>query len=99
MNSAKILMSIYVALLFFVLSPGVLVALPPGGSRTTQLITHALILGLVWALTHKAVWKVVGGKTKCSSCSCGGQGAPEEVMGANIERYENSKFEGMVGGR
>ena len=54
-------MSLYAAVLFFLLTPGVLVSLPPGGSRMTVALTHAAVFGLVWALTHKMVWKVVGG--------------------------------------
>jgi hypothetical protein len=39
------------AVLFFVLTPGVLLALPPGSSLTTQAATHAV----VFALVHKFV--------------------------------------------
>jgi hypothetical protein len=39
------------AILFYVLSPGVLVSLPPGASSQTQLMTHAV----VFALVHKFV--------------------------------------------
>jgi hypothetical protein len=51
--------SVYVAVLFFLLAPGVLVTLPPGGSRMTVLLTHAVVAGLVWALTHRAVMRIV----------------------------------------
>jgi hypothetical protein len=53
-------MSLYAAVLFFVLTPGVLLSLPPGGSRTTVALTHAVVFGIVWALTHKMVYKSVG---------------------------------------
>lgn len=37
--------------LFILLSPGVLLALPPGAGRLTQVVTHAVVLGVVyWAL-------------------------------------------------
>jgi len=55
-------MSVYAALLFFVLTPGVLVALPPGASALTQAATHAVVFAVVWYLTHKAVWHALGGK-------------------------------------
>jgi hypothetical protein len=55
-------MSIYAAVLFFVLTPGVLLSLPPGGSRTTVALTHAVVFGVVWALTHKLVYKTFGMK-------------------------------------
>jgi hypothetical protein len=53
-------MSLYAAVLFFVLTPGVLLSLPPGGSRTTVALTHAVVFGLVWALTHKMVGRMTG---------------------------------------
>ena len=39
------------AVLFFVLTPGILVSLPPGSSFTVQAATHAV----VFALVHKYV--------------------------------------------
>ena len=33
---------VYAAVLFYLLTPGVLVSLPPGGSRTTVAVTHAV---------------------------------------------------------
>jgi len=35
------------ALLFALFVPGVLVTLPPGGSRTTVLVVHALLFAVV----------------------------------------------------
>ena len=38
-------------LLFILLSPGVLLALPPGAGKTTQVLTHAVVFGVVyWGL-------------------------------------------------
>jgi hypothetical protein len=38
-------------ILFVVLTPGVLLALPPGQSLLVQAVTHALVFGLVyWGL-------------------------------------------------
>jgi len=53
------LMSLYLVLLFFVLTPGVLVSLPKGGSRTTVALTHAVVFGLVYHFTNKMVWNVL----------------------------------------
>jgi hypothetical protein len=53
-------MMVYAAVLFYVLTPGVLVSLPPGGSRTTVALTHAVVFSLVWCYTHKAVYGLVG---------------------------------------
>lgn len=54
-------MALYAAALFYVLTPGVFLSLPSGASRQTVALTHAVVFGAVWALTHKAVWKAVGG--------------------------------------
>jgi uncharacterized membrane protein len=53
-------MAIYAAVLFYLLTPGVLLSLPAGGSRTTVALTHAVVFGLAWHFTHKAVWGLVG---------------------------------------
>ena len=49
----SILMPLYIAVLFFVLAPGVLVTLPRGGSRNTVLATHALVAAVVFYFTHQ----------------------------------------------
>jgi hypothetical protein len=54
-------MSLYAAVLFYLLTPGVLVSLPPGGSRMTVALTHAVVFGVVWMLTHKLVWRALSG--------------------------------------
>ncbi len=51
---------VYAAVLFYLLTPGVLVSLPPGGSRTTVAVTHAIVFSVVWCYTYKAVHGLVG---------------------------------------
>lgn len=53
-------MSLYLAVLFFVLTPGVLVSLPPGGSRITVALTHAVVFAIVFTLTRKMVSRSLG---------------------------------------
>jgi hypothetical protein len=48
---------LYAALLFYVLTPGVLLSLPPGGSKTTVALTHAVVFGVVWHLLCKVMKK------------------------------------------
>ena len=48
-------MTLFVAALFFVLTPGVLVKLPPGGNKYTVAAVHALVFAVVYSLVHKAV--------------------------------------------
>jgi len=50
------IMFFYTALLFFILTPGILLSLPPKGSKMTVAAVHALVFGLVFGFTHKMVW-------------------------------------------
>jgi hypothetical protein len=45
------------AALFFVLTPGVLVSLPPGGSPLAVAATHAVVFVLVYVLVVKGLMK------------------------------------------
>ena len=49
------LMSLAIAALFFVLTPGVLVSLPPGKGKFVVAATHAVIFALVFHFTHKTL--------------------------------------------
>jgi len=49
--------TIYTALLFFVLTPGVLLRLPPKGSLLVVALVHAVVFALVYHFTHKLVWR------------------------------------------
>jgi hypothetical protein len=37
-------------LLFVLLSPGVLLSLPPGSTRLVQVLTHAVVFGVVYTV-------------------------------------------------
>lgn len=54
----ELILSLYVALLFFALVPGVLVSLPPGGSKLTVAAFHAAVFALVYHFTHKIVLRL-----------------------------------------
>jgi hypothetical protein len=45
------------AALFFALTPGVLVSLPPGGSTLTVAATHAVVFALVYSFLVKGLLK------------------------------------------
>ena len=47
----------YAALLFLVLTPGVLLRLPMNGSKMTVALTHGVVFAVVWHFTHKTVWR------------------------------------------
>ena len=49
-------MTLFVAALFYVLTPGFLVTLPSKGSKAMVAATHALIFAVVFGLVHKSVW-------------------------------------------
>lgn len=51
----QILMMLFTALLFIALSPGVLLSLPPGGSKMTVVVVHALVFAVVYCLSRGAV--------------------------------------------
>jgi predicted aldo/keto reductase-like oxidoreductase len=57
----NVVMLVYVFVLFFVLTPGVLVYLPPKASKMVTNLTHAAIFALIWTLTHKMVWRLSSG--------------------------------------
>ena len=63
-----IFMSLFVALLFFVLTPGVFVVLPPNmngpNSFYTVAVTHAIIFAVVYHFTSKMVWNILYGNKK-----------------------------------
>jgi len=51
-------MSVFTALLFVVLTPGVLLTLPSKASgKLVVAIVHGAIFALVYHFTHKAVWE------------------------------------------
>jgi hypothetical protein len=54
-------MFVYAFLLFFVLTPGVLLSLPPKSGKITVALTHALVFALIWVFTHKMVWRATHG--------------------------------------
>ena len=51
------IVSIYAAILFFALSPGILLSLPPKGSKMTVAAVHAIIFALILQFTNKMVWR------------------------------------------
>ena len=60
----------YLALLFVVLTPGVLLRIPSGGSKLVVAATHGVVLALVWHLTNKAVRRAIEGFASGAGASC-----------------------------
>ena len=74
----QLLMTLYTALLFFVLVPGVLLTIPPKGSKTVQALVHGLVFALVYHYTHNMVYNVLyeGFQTGPPACGEGKPGCP-----------------------
>lgn len=49
--------TVYAALLFFLLTPAVLLRLPPNGNKYLVALVHGLVFALIFHFTHKAVWQ------------------------------------------
>lgn len=50
--------TIYAAILFFILSPNILLRLPPAGNKYVVAATHATVFALVLYFTNKYVWEM-----------------------------------------
>jgi len=59
----SLLVILFSAVLFFVLTPGILLRLPKNGDKFTVAGVHAIVFALVYGLTHKFVWRL-GAKLK-----------------------------------
>ena len=49
--------------MFILLTPGILVMLPPGGDKMTVTLVHALIFGIIFSMTHGTIMKLSSGKS------------------------------------
>ena len=56
------MMSLFTAVLFFLLTPGILLSLPPGASFVGKALFHSVVFALVYHLSHKMVWKTLYGQ-------------------------------------
>ena len=54
----SVFVSLYAAILFFLLTPAILLRLPSNGSKWTVAFVHALVFGIIFYFTHKAVWRL-----------------------------------------
>lgn len=54
----NVVFSVFVFVLFFVLTPGVLLRLPSKGSKTTVTLVHGLIFAIILAVSGHFFWKL-----------------------------------------
>lgn len=50
--------AVFSALLFFLLTPGIVLRLPPNGGKMTVAAVHAVVFAVLYSLTHKLVYKL-----------------------------------------
>ena len=48
--------TLFLAVLFFVLTPGVLLSIPKSGSLQKKAAVHAVVFGVIFHFTHQFVW-------------------------------------------
>lgn len=56
---SKVGMSLFIAILFVVLTPGVLFSIPPKTSTLTKAVVHSILFAAIYHFTHKAVWNML----------------------------------------
>ena len=56
----NLVMFIVSAVLFFLLTPGIILSLPPGGSKMVVAATHAVVFGIVFTLSHNMLMGLAG---------------------------------------
>jgi len=75
MMSSGVYVALYSAILFFVLTPNVLLRLPPKGSTMMVAFVHALVFGIVFYFAHALIMKMAGGykegATNQNGCGAG----------------------------
>ena len=64
-------MTFFTALLFVLLTPGLLLRLPPGGSKFTVAVVHGVVFALVYHFSHKAMWRYSMGYEGFEACGTG----------------------------
>ena len=50
--------SVYIFILFVILTPGILLTLPPNSKPLTVAIVHGIVFALIWNFTNKHVGKL-----------------------------------------
>ena len=54
----SLIVSLYAAVLFFILTPSILLRIPKSGSKWVVAAVHALVFGLIFHFTNKLVWRL-----------------------------------------
>jgi hypothetical protein len=54
----SLIVSLYAAVLFFILTPSILLRIPKSGSKWVVAAVHALVFGVIFHFTNKLVWRL-----------------------------------------
>ena len=54
----SLIVSLYAAVLFFILTPSILLRIPKSGNKWLVAAVHAVVFGLIFYFTHKLVWRL-----------------------------------------
>ena len=85
-----LILFIVIVALFVVLTPGILLSLPPKGSKLVVALTHGIVFAVVLKLIYKPLWKFTS--------QLEGMGEDENEEEQNIDNFSNTK-EGANGGK
>lgn len=86
--------TVYTAILFFVLTPNVVLRLPPKGSTLMVAAVHAIIFALVYHFTHMLVWKMsmnMGSFSRDGFSEGAGSKKNEDKNSKNNEKVKGKK--------
>jgi hypothetical protein len=83
---------IYTALLFFVLSPNVLLRLPPKGNKYIVAAVHAVIFALLWHFTHKLIERLFRREGFEEGTYCGTAIKNGDISEDGMFKCENHKW-------
>ena len=59
--SSGVYVALYSAILFFILTPNVLLRLPPKGSTMMVAFVHAVVFGIIFYFAHSLIMNLAGG--------------------------------------
>ena len=68
-TKTDMIMMVFLFVLFVVLTPGVLLTLPPNSSTIVVALVHGLVFGVVFLLSHKHLMKLVDDKDTTKSAT------------------------------
>ena len=68
-HKTNMIMTVFVFVLFVVLTPGVLLTLPPNSSNIVVALVHGLVFAVVFLLTHNYLMTLVDDKDTTKSAT------------------------------